>query len=209
MITTQNYTTLDNAYTYFNEKLFEGKLPDCIITFNRKKGTYGYFHAQKFRVRNGKESISEISLNPDGFIDREDVEVLSTLVHEMCHAWQCCFGDPPRKGYHDKEFARIMFNVGLQTSSTGYPDGKSIGQRMSHYILAGGAFEKAAGAFLLNAKLQIESLPEPEKEKKEKVKTREKFICPECHQAAWSKPSAKLACGNCKEIMVIEEEDEN
>lgn len=209
MITLTQYSTLDKAFEYFNAHLFNNMLPDCIITLNRKKHTRGYFHKDKFRVREKSDAVSEISLNPDEFIERTDLEVLSTLAHEMCHLLQYTIGDPPRKGYHDKEFARLMYNIGLQTSSTGEPDGKPVGQKMTHYILQGGQFEIVAQAFLISqGGLLVESLPEPEKEKKEKKKTRYKFICPECGMAAWAKESANLACGDCREVLVKEEEED-
>ena len=210
MITAKHYTNLDNAFRYFNEKLFENKLPDAIITMNRKKGTKGYFSFQKFSYRDRKESVSEISLNPDEFLERTDIEILSTLAHEMCHLWQYCFADPARKGYHDKVFARKMYEIGLQTSSTGEPDGKPTGQRMTHYIIRGGKFEKVAQGFLLsNDKLLLESLKEEEKEKKERKKNRYKFVCPDCGMAAWAAGSAKLACGDCKTLLEKEEDNDN
>lgn len=202
--TIEQYKDLGNAYEHFNKKLFNNQLPDCLITLNRKANSYGYYHHEKFQNRKDKRLISEISLNPDGFNDRDDIEILSTLAHEMVHVQQFYFGSPPRRGYHDREFSELMRNIGLQTSSTGEPNGKEIGQKMSHYVIQGGKFEIVANAFLLNgSKFHWNSRLE-EKETKERKKTREKFVCPECHQQAWAKKTAKLACGNCMKIMVIE-----
>jgi len=39
MITQKQYKTLDDAFKYFNDKLFEGKLPDILITLQRKSRT--------------------------------------------------------------------------------------------------------------------------------------------------------------------------
>lgn len=205
LITEKQYSDLDKAYSYFNKHLFGNKLPECLITLNRKARTYGYYHHEKFQNRENKEVISEISLNPDGFNDREDIDILSTLAHEMTHVQQFYFGNPPRRGYHDRQFSEMMYEIGLQTSSTGEPGAKSTGQRMSHYIIEGGKFEIVAKAFLLNgSKLHWNSRIE-EKEVKECKKTREKFTCPTCHQSAWAKKTAKLACGNCLKEMIIEE----
>lgn len=204
--TIEQYKDLGQAYDYFNKKLFDGKLPDCLITLNRKANSYGYYHHEKFQSRAGKDLLSEISLNPDGFNNRDDIEILSTLAHEMVHVQQFYFGNPPRRGYHDRQFSEMMYEIGLQTSSTGEPGGKSTGQRMSHYILEGGEFEIVANAFLLGgSKLHWNSRVE-EKEAKERKKTREKFTCPSCQQSAWAKKTAKLACGNCLQPMIIEEE---
>jgi predicted SprT family Zn-dependent metalloprotease len=191
MITLKQYSTLDKAFEYFNAHLFNHMLPDCIITLNRKKHTRGYFHKDKFRIREKSDAVSEISLNPDEFLERTDLEILSTLVHEMCHLLQYTIGDPP-------------------PSSTGEPGGKTAGQKMTHYILKGGRFEIVAQGFLISqGGLLVESLPEPEKEKKEKKKTRYKFVCPECGMAAWAKESANLACGNCREVLIKEEEEDD
>jgi predicted SprT family Zn-dependent metalloprotease len=147
-----------------------------------------------------------LALNPDNFVDRTDIEILSTLVHEQCHLYQIMVGSPPRKGYHDKEWGAIMKEIGLYPSSTGEPAGREVGQRMSHYIIQGGKFEITAGAFLLGGKkLLLESIPIPKVER-EKKKTREKFLCPTCQQSAMAKKTARLMCADCKEMMVIEEE---
>ena len=68
MITAKHYGTLDKAFDYFNAHLFEGGLPDTIITMNRKKRVRGYFHHDKFQNRASHEGLSEISLNPDEFL---------------------------------------------------------------------------------------------------------------------------------------------
>lgn len=138
--TIEQYTDLGQAYAYFNKMLFDNKLPDCLITLNRKAHSYGYYHHEKFQNRKDKKLMSEISLNPDGFNERDDLDILSTLAHEMVHVQQFYFGNPPRRGYHDREFSSLMFEIGLQTSSTGTPEGKSTGQRMSHYIINGKEF---------------------------------------------------------------------
>ena len=205
-ITAKQYTDLDKAYEYFNKKLFDGNLPECLITLQRHPKTRGYHHHEKFTSRKDGSRISEIALNPDGFTDRTDIEILSTLAHEMTHVQQWTLPEPPRAGYHDKEFAILMSEIGLQVSNTGEPGGKTTGQKMSHYILKGGKFETVAGAFLLSGdKFQWNSRPNI-KVTKERKKTREKFTCKTCMQSAWAKKTANLMCGECEEKMVIEDE---
>lgn len=209
MITTKLYGFLDRAMEYFNKNLFGDQLPDVILTLNRKAKTYGYHHHDKFRSRNGEERRTEISLNPDGFEGRTVQEVLSTLVHEMVHAQQYVLGEPPRKGYHDKGFAKLMFDIGLQTSSTGEFGGKPTGQRMSHYIIEGGKFETVCQAFLLQEKeggFDWDSVVE-EKEAKEKKKTRFKFTCPTCMVHVMGKRDLNVVCGDDMEKMIMEEDE--
>lgn len=207
-VTKEQYTNLDLAYDYFNKKLFDSKLPECLITLHRHRSFGGYHWYNKFTNRKDKSSISEIALNPDCFEDQTDIEILSILAHEMVHAQQYVLGDPPRKGYHDRNFAFLMNEIGLQASSTGMPGGKTTGQRMSHYILENGKFEKVATAFLLSGdKLQWNSSKEEKTAGKEKKKTREKWACPKCLQSAQAKKTASLVCGVCMVKMVIESED--
>lgn len=207
MITTQEYKTLDDAYTYFNKKLFDNKLSECLITFQRHHNTLGYYHHEKFSSRDGKGKISELALNPDLFEDRTDMEILSTLCHEQCHVLQYMLGDAPRKGYHDKNFAQIMLEVGLQVSSTGEAGGKTTGQKMSHFIMDGGKFEITAGAFLLDGKKLFWNSIQETKDAKERKKTRWKYTCPKCLTNAWAKKDAHIDCGDCHKGMIVEEEN--
>lgn len=209
MITQKQYKVLDDAFEHFNKNLFEGKLPDVLITLHRHHRYEGYHWFEKFEAREGvKNKVSEIALNPDIFSDKSDKDILDVLVHEMCHQWQFYFGTPSRKGYHNWEWASKMIEIGLQPSSTGEPGGKQTGQSMSDYIINGGKFDIVAGAFLLKNKIEWNSIRETVKEKKKRNKTREKFCCPQCHQQAWAKKTAKLACGNCMKEMVIELKEE-
>lgn len=206
-ITTQQYSKLDEAYNYFNKHLFDNKLPDSIITLNAKGKTTGYLHYNKYKYKDGRSNLSELAFNPLEFESKDETEVYQTLVHEMVHLWQMIFGEPSRKTYHNREWAYKMIDLGLQPSSTGLPGGRITGQSMSDYVIEGGLFEKVCGAFILKEKrILINAVPEEEKEKKKRNKTREKFVCPSCQMQAWAKKTAKLACGNCIQPMIIEEE---
>ena len=46
--TTLTYTSLSTAYDFFNQELFSGSLPPCLITIQRHKGAYGYFSGERF-----------------------------------------------------------------------------------------------------------------------------------------------------------------
>jgi hypothetical protein len=115
----------------------------------------------------------------------------------MCHVWQQTHGKPPRKGYHDRQWAAKMREIGLHPSSTGEPGGKETGQTVTHYILPGGRYAKAyaklaAGGF----QLHWQSVPASELARGKKASKR-KFTCPACGQNAWAKPDALLICGEC------------
>ena len=43
--TRTTYQGLTEAYDFFNERLFAGRLPRCLITMQRQKGAYGISRA--------------------------------------------------------------------------------------------------------------------------------------------------------------------
>lgn len=219
MITTTEYTNLDEAYDYFNAELFGGRLPFVLITLQRHRSFAGYFSPKRFRARHSQEQTDELALNPVAF-NTPDIEILDTLVHEMCHVWQAHFGKPSRGNYHNKEFAAKMIEVGLMPSQTGKPGGKTTGQGMSDYIITGGRFEQAARKLLesgftvkwMSAEaLSPRSVPDetdPEEGEGEgenegnaggevNPKNKVKYTCPKCQANAWGKPDLALLCGKC------------
>jgi predicted SprT family Zn-dependent metalloprotease len=141
--TAKTYNSLDAAFDFFNDRLFGGRLPPCLITMQRSKKAYGYFAGGRFGARDGSQITDEIALNPSHFHERTTEQSLSTLVHEMTHLEQHHFGKPSRGGYHNAEWSRMMLAVGLIPSDTGAPGGRMVGQRVSHYIVEGGPFARA------------------------------------------------------------------
>lgn len=141
------YSELNQAYDFFNEKLFNGELPKCLMTFQREARAFGYLARGRF-VNRGGEQLDELALNPSYFGIRTIAETLSTLVHEQCHKWQWLYGKPSRPGYHNHDFANKMESIGLMTSDSGLPGGKRVGQQMDHYIIKDGPFELACKQLL-------------------------------------------------------------
>jgi predicted SprT family Zn-dependent metalloprotease len=195
-ITQTEYRTFQLAYDFFNAELFSGSLPSVLITLQRHSKAYGFFAPEKFVGRSEEAATHELALNPDHF-GRTDEAILSTLVHEMAHVWQETHGKPPRKSYHDRQWAAKMKEVGLCPSSTGEPGGKETGAKVSHYIIEGGPF---AQAFLrLKAtgfELRWQSRSD-DRDRQKKAASKTKYTCPNCEQNAWAKPGASLVCGVC------------
>jgi hypothetical protein len=204
--TAHTYGSLDRAYDFFNAKLFAGTLPHCLITMQRHKGAYGYFSPERFGSRDG-EITDEIALNPATFAERTTREILSTLAHEMAHLWQQHFGKPSRNGYHNKEWAAKMHEIGLHPSSTGTEGGKETGQKVSHYIKQNGAFARAFSDLEKQgvAELFADRWSEDEKASKTRAKknaSKTAFECDGCGLKAWAKAGASLMCGECEEPMI-------
>lgn len=203
------YSNLDRAYAFFNSTLFGGILPGALITLHDHPKARGYFRRQAFAHRTDTAaSTDEICLCPGTHAGRTDHDILSTLVHEMVHLWQFHHGEPPRRCYHDREWAAKMEQVGLMPSDTGLPGGKRTGQHMTHFIIEGGAFDLACRDLLATGwQLQWEQparqTPAPGGSKgatggESPKATRRKFTCANCKLTAQAKPTARLVCGECQ-----------
>lgn len=141
--TDEFYNLLSIAFNHFNRELFASALPHCLLTVQRERNTLGYFSPDRWGNRKG-DKAHEIAINPAYFASHSLVEVLQTLVHEQCHLWQEVKGlRKSRQGYHNREWAGKMENIGLMPSQSGLPGGKRIGQQMSDYPVAGGRFLQA------------------------------------------------------------------
>jgi hypothetical protein len=87
----------------------------------------------------------------------------------------------------------------LHPSSTGEPGGKETGQKVSHYIIPGGAYAQACAKLQATGfQLHWQSAPES-KQARTKKASKTKFTCPDCEQNAWAKAGALLICGECYE----------
>lgn len=140
--TNQMYSSLQCAYDHFNQSLFEGRLPEVLIVLQRKAKTMGY--VSYGRWRNGAGNFTdELAVNPEYFLGYPLMEVFQTLCHEQCHVWQRHFGKPGRRGYHNKQWADKMVEIGLMPSHNGKPGGRRTGERMSDYPSVDGLFYKA------------------------------------------------------------------
>lgn len=146
--TTEAYSELETAFDHFNDALFAGQLKRPMLTLQREKRTYGYCSRQRFLSRTDGTMVDEIAMNPAYFAVRSIRKTLSTVAHEMAHQWQFHHGTPGRRGYHNREWAQKMESIGLMPSNTGEPGGKKTGEQMTHYIITGGAFDKACDDLL-------------------------------------------------------------
>ncbi|NWD58861.1 hypothetical protein HX878_29580 [Pseudomonas veronii] len=149
--TRETYAELQQAYDFLNTELFEGRLPETLITLQRQHATYGYFSANQFvnMVENG-ETTHEIALNPIYFVIRSIPETLSVLAREMVtlDLLVNSTSTPPRRRYRNKEWADACEAIGLMPSDTGRPGGKRTGDSVETYIIEGGVFDLVTSRLL-------------------------------------------------------------
>lgn len=209
--TTIEHAAFDVAYKFFNMGLFGTQLPDCLITLQRKGQARGYFHRSRFGSRDGSNVTDEIALNPAEFANRSDEEVLSTLAHEMVHCWQAQYGNPSRSGYHNREWADKMLEIGLIPSATGKTGGAQVGQRMTHYIVEHGRFKRACRELLSNGfRIAYVETGGAKREDIERVRSLKrashmKFACPRCRRHVRGNPKTEVDCRSCHLPMLPDE----
>ena len=137
--TLELYQALDRAFGHFNDHIFEGQLPACLISIRSGNRVQGYHQSERF-ISSAGDLIGEIGLHPSHFALQPVEIALSTLVHEMVHLWQNQFGKPTRTNPHNPQWAAKMREIGLHPSHTGLPGGRQTGRSMSDYILPGGPY---------------------------------------------------------------------
>ncbi len=199
---------LDDAFNFFNRKLFDDELPVCLITIQRSRTAHGYFWSDMVAARDSDATIDEIMMNGIT-MSREPAVVISTLVHEMTHVWQHHYGKPAKGGYHNKEWAKKMHEVGLIPTTTGAIGGPETGKNVTHVIDPEGHFSVFVEEFLKSATLDWHLLAAPVAEKKKDL-SKVKHTCPHCDLKVWGKLGIKVMCEEHDAVMLAEgyEEDE-
>jgi predicted SprT family Zn-dependent metalloprotease len=200
--TEAQFKAFQAMYDYFNERLFEGKLPACLLNLSRANKAMGFFAPNRWKDAHEEEvagqeikMMHEISLNPDHLASGK-MEAADTLVHEMAHLQRHITGKPPRGGYHDKQWAEMMLKVGLQPFNVKNPE-IMTGQGVSDRPIPGGAFEKAWEEMPKEFLLPFVHIRMMDKEKKPKKQSKLKYTCPECEANVWGKPGLLILCGEC------------
>jgi hypothetical protein len=83
--THQTYSELQQAYDHFNDALFEGKLPHCLITLQREKRTVRFLGRTIRITRRRNDRRDRHQPSYFAVVSRWRMQ---TLVHEMAHLWQ-------------------------------------------------------------------------------------------------------------------------
>lgn len=123
------------AFQLFNDQLFGGILARPELTWISPnnvvfRGYVGGYSPSKHTIY-----LSELCL------ELPLQSIAQTIVHEMTHLWQHTSGHPPKRvGYHNREWANQMIEIGLHPSSTGRPGGRECGYEMGDYMITGGRF---------------------------------------------------------------------
>jgi hypothetical protein len=214
--TGEQFEAYRGMFDYFNGALFDGKLPQPLLTVSRGHArVMAHYKHQAWKKAKGKgKAADEISLSPIA-LTAEPFEVASSLVHEMCHEWQHHFGDASRPGYHNVEWCAKMRSVGLIPLDPRTGKEINAGQSASDKPDPAGVFlrlySKMPKKYLLpwlpaegprSAPTSSPGTGEDDDEDGDATppappKSKIKYTCPKCHANVWGKPGLKLACIGC------------
>ena len=107
---------LHKAFDCFNNTIFNGELPQVIITIQSKgkRSALGWFTCGKV-WDDGTQDKHEINISAE-YTDRDFMDIMRTLLHEMIHLY-CAehdIKDCSRGGtYHNKNFRAISERYGF------------------------------------------------------------------------------------------------
>lgn len=117
--TLEVYRKFQKAVDLIEEKFFIGKgkrsFPRCVLAVNNKCKSVVCAFVQNnalFDKSNG-DKIQYLGINPS-YLARGNEYILLTLCHELCHIYEHAFIHIPRGGYHDKAWALLMKDCGLE-----------------------------------------------------------------------------------------------
>jgi hypothetical protein len=190
-------------FAFFNERLFDRALPNVILTFSRRPRAGAFFAPRRWTARNDDQCVlGEIALNPDCLREYDPRYLTSIIVHEQVHCWQHASGHPGRRGYHNREWADRMAAIGLVPSHTGEPGGRRTGQRVAHFILDGGPFDRAYAEMPQTWMLPFTS-GAPQSKHRGNDASKIKYSCPACRIAAWGTTGLAIECMKCRVPLVV------
>ena len=192
------------SFDFFNEELFEGKLPDTYITIHdcnkapRLQGVRGRFKYKDISSNNenDKHTIELDSAYTGECVSTNQLDLLlSTLVHEMVHEWDFIYNyDKITNGGHGPTWRRKMRELGLEPIKRGI-DWKA--QNTTHRIIKHGLTSRILETYPQELR---ESFPQF-KYKKPKMDTQPtkqyerwySFRCPTCNRVQKKKEIDSIA----------------
>lgn len=200
--TQAQFSAYQQVFDYFNRRLFANSLPDCMLSFSRRRSSARTLYtAGQWQERTGS-ATPEVSLNLKQLSKGEPIEVMATLVRQMVHLWQETYGQPASKYFFNREWAKKMIDIGLIPSATGLPGGKQTGQGVKHYIEPQGRFEKAFRE--MPADYLWPFLPAVfEGQKSKGYSEKVSYHCLGCGAKVWGKGGLELLCG-CGQVFAGE-----
>lgn len=197
----RQYEVLYKAFDLFNEHYFDNELPSCMITLQKKReNKLGDFVVEPIWFNENQDEFYQININPIN-MNRKPEEILSTLLHEVCH-YYCTLHKIKdcKQKVHTTAYKEVADSHGLNVE---YDDdiGWSLTSLNDESIeLVKDLIEEYKDDFVY---MYIE--------KKPVKKNLFKYVCSSCGMKAYAKAEKSIVCGDCGCELEMEqvEDDEN
>ena len=186
---------LEKMFRALNNRFFDGKLPEVVISLKKTAGVYGHFTTGKV-WKTGEERRYEINIS-SASLNQECAFLAGVLVHEMVHEYCAEHGikDTSNNGvYHNKNFRHIAETHGLEVEhhpKYGWQDFQMVESLNLLDVL--GTLPKGG-----NSSAGAET-------RTKKPSSTRKYICPKCGNSCRATKVINLICGDCMEKMVVTE----
>lgn len=212
---------LYRIFSILNHDKFNDILPEPVITIQKTKGlALGHFTLDK--VWRNKQNVEEnditmsnedetayyeINIDPRWFCNRSAVEIVETLLHEMCHYYNKLSDIKDCNGnIHNKKFKSLAESVGLiveKGKSVGYGY-TSLSDELKEYIKEIIKPNEQSFEYFRDSVIKGGT-------NKPKTKKLFKYTCPDCGQIVKGKKDIIVKCGLCNVEMEMEdiEDDDN
>lgn len=127
--TPAQFASYQQVSDYFNRASFESSLPDCMLSFSRRRRNSNTLSAAGHCGGNPAPATAEIGLNMKQLSEKEQKEMIAMLVGEMVHLLQERYvRQLSSKRYFNREWAEKMATIGLPPQQRGNPAAKRQGK---------------------------------------------------------------------------------
>lgn len=206
--TIEQFSAYNEAFDYFNKRLFESRLEPAMLSIGHKGRSKGYFTPRKWRNKSG-EQVHEIAISPDLIaegLDATMAQVVALMGRQL--RWQEAIeaGDEKAaataaRGYADARQCGIWLELGL------LPRGKDGGRTRGGWnldvvVVLEGDADMAIEAVPKKAMLPWEAVAEGQAEGGDEPRRktgRLKYTCPICEAHVLGRPGLEVRCNGYPE----------
>lgn len=231
---TELYRKIQYVIDLLDAEFFSGKgkqsIPELVFAVNNqcKSCVTAFVQADALYNKSSNKKLQYLALNPKYF-DRSNSEILATICHELCHVYENQYVHIARNGYHDRIWADLMQDCGLEPVYL-----NKSKTAVSTKITEGGVFEQLVEKFtdengenffdIVEYSQEVErktlialgladsdledDLPKADnagKTIKKYNRNKVKYTCHSCGIKVWGKSGLNIQCNDCGEDFTEED----
>ena len=202
---------LEKCFRLLNDELFDGQLPQCMITVVPSARSYAHYTPSLVWSCKG-DSRHEINIS-SAYLYRPLENILASLTHEMTHCYNDCvlnIQDTSNNGvYHNKQFKKAAEEHGLvvtQSEKYGWSHTEP-GDRLLQFVLDHDELREIEmnrnGYDLIQVSIGTHasnggSVVTPTMTKGHS----RKWVCPQCGTIIRSNKPVRVICADCMQLFV-------